>query len=79
MGKNVLVSTNRLGNILFSLQRRTVMKDFFSMVNRNTGALYRNIKVKTIERKVVIGNAIQRHGYIFHYKNGNIGSSDDDE
>ena len=51
----------------------------FSMVNRNTGALSRNIKVETIERKVVVGSAIQRHGFIFHYKNGNISSSDDEE
>ena len=51
----------------------------FSMVNRNTGALSWNIKVETIERKVVIGSAIQRHGFIFHYKNGNISSSDDEE
>ena len=50
----------------------------FSMVNRNTGALCRNIKMETIERKVVIGHAIQKHGFIFHYKDGNVSSSDEE-
>ena len=51
----------------------------FSMVGRNTGALSRNIKVETIEKKVVVGSAIQKHGFIFDYKKGHESSSSDDE
>ena len=51
----------------------------FSLVNRNTGALSRCIKIETLERRVVIGSAIRKHGFIFHYTNGNASSSDDDE
>ena len=49
------------------------------MVDRNTGALSRNIKVKTIEKKVVVGSAIQERGFIFDYKKGHESSSSDDE
>ena len=38
-----------------------------SMVARNTGPLSRSIKVETIERKVVVGSAVQKHGFIFDY------------
>ena len=38
------------------------------MVARNTGPLRRNIKVETIEKKVVVGSAVQRHGFVFDYK-----------
>ena len=37
------------------------------MVARNTGPLSRSIKVETIERKVVVGSAVQKHGFIFDY------------
>ena len=47
----------------------------FSFVGRNTGALCRNIKVETIEKKVVVGSAIQKHGLVFDYRKGNDSSS----
>ena len=62
--------------VVVSLSHESI---FFSLVNRNTGALSRCIKIETLERKVVIGSAIRKHGFIFHYKNGNTSSSDDDE
>ena len=51
----------------------------FSMVNRNAGALSQSIKIETVEQKVVVGSAIQRHGFVFHYKSGTVSSSDEDE
>ena len=37
------------------------------MVAQNTGPLRRNIKVETIAKKVVVGSAVQRHGFVFDY------------
>ena len=48
------------------------------MVARNTGPLSRSIKTETIEKKVVIGSAIQTHGFIFAYADGVASDSDDD-
>ena len=39
----------------------------FSLIGRNTGALSRQIKIETIEKKVVVGSAIQKHGFVFDY------------
>ena len=36
-------------------------------------------KPQTIEEKVVVGSAIQWHGFVFHYKNSTVSSSDEDE
>ena len=35
----------------------------FSLIGRNTGALSRQIKIETVEKKVVVGSAIQKHGH----------------
>ena len=53
----------------YSIYPATQNKDerLFSMVARNTGPLSRSIKVETIERKVVVGSAVQKHGFIFDY------------
>ena len=51
----------------------------FSLVARNTGPRCRNIKVETIEKKVVVGSAIQKHGFRFNYQNGNASSSEEDD
>ena len=63
----------------FSIFPATQNKDerLFSMVGRNTGALSRNIRVETIEKKVVVGSALQKHGFMFNYKNGVDSDSDD--
>ena len=37
------------------------------MVALNTGPLRRNIKVETIAKKVVVGSAVQHHGFVFDY------------
>ena len=50
----------------------------FSFVARNTGPLCRRIKSTTVERKVVVGSAIQKHGFRFHYSNGNDSSSSEE-
>ena len=42
----------------------------FSMVGRMTRAQCRSIKVTTIEKKVVVGSAIHKHGFIFKYTDG---------
>ena len=65
----------------FSIFPATQNKDerLFSMVGRTTGALSRNIRVETIEKKVVVGSALQKHGFMFHYKNGVDSDSDGDE
>ena len=66
----------------FSIYPATQSKDerLFSMVGRNTGPLSRSIKVETLEKKVVVGSAIQKHGFRFHFKNGcNSSSSDNDD
>ena len=62
----------------FSIFPATQNKDerLFSMVGRTTGALSRNIRVETIEKKVV-GSALQKHGFMFHYKNGVDSDRDD--
>ena len=51
------------------------------MVGRNTGPQNRRIKVETIEKKVVVGSAIQKHGFIFNYNDAgkNVESSGDEE
>ena len=41
------------------------------------GALSRNIRVETIEKKVVVGSALQKHSFMFNYKNGVDSDSDD--
>ena len=65
----------------FSIFPATQNKDerLFSMVGRTTGAFSRNIRVETIEKKVVIGSALQKHGFMFHYKNGVNSDSDGDD
>ena len=50
------------------------------MVGRTMGALSCNTRVETIEKKVVVRSALQKHGFMFHYKNGvhcNIDDGDD--
>ena len=51
------------------------------MVGRNTGPQSWRIKVETIEKKVVVGSAIQKHGFIFNYNDAgkNVQSSGDDD
>ena len=39
----------------------------FSMVARNTSSQCRNIKVDSIEKKVLIASAIRSNGFIFDY------------
>ena len=50
----------------YSIYPATQNKDekLFSMVARNTGSQCQRIKVETIEKKVVIRSAVQRHGFI---------------
>ena len=55
----------------------------FSMIGRMTRPQGRNVKVETIERKAIVGAAIQKNGFIFDYTNAetcnpNESSSDDD-
>ena len=63
----------------FSVFPSTQCKDesLFSMVRRTTGNLSCCIKTETIEKKVVVGSAIQKHGFRFHFKDGNLRSSDE--
>ena len=49
------------------------------MVAMNSQVLCRNIKAKTIEKKVIVGTAIRNHGFIFDYCKGNESSSSDEE
>ena len=65
----------------YSIFPATQNKDerLFSLIGRNTGALSRRIKIETIEKKVVVGSAIQKHGFIFDYQKGHDSSSSDDE
>ena len=51
----------------------------FSLIGRNTGALSLQIKIETIEKKVVVGSAIQKHGFVFDYRKGHDSSSSDDK
>jgi hypothetical protein len=51
----------------------------FSFVARNTQPLCRQIKVETIEKKVIVGSAIRNHGFIFNYLDGVDSSSDEEE
>ena len=64
----------------FSIYPATQNKDerLFSMVGRTTGPLSRRIRVETIEKKVVVGSALQKHGFVFHYKDGIASDSDSD-
>ena len=50
----------------YSIYPATQNKDerLFSMVGRNTGPQCRSIKVETIERKVVVGSAIQKRVFV---------------
>ena len=43
-----------------------------------TRPLSRNIKVETIERKVVVGSAVQKHGFIFNFEGGHESSSSEE-
>ena len=66
----------------YSIYPATQNKDerLFSMVGRNTGPQSRSLKVGTIEKKVVVGSAIHKNGFIFNYKDAkavNESSSDD--
>ena len=36
--------------------------------------LCRSLKVETIEKKVVVGSAVKKHGFVFDYQNGNASS-----
>ena len=49
----------------------------FSMVGRMTGPQCRRIKATTIDKKVVVGAAIHKHGFIFKYTDGNDTSTSD--
>ena len=68
---------------LYSIIPATQNKDerLFSLIARNTGPLSRRIKPETIEKKVVIGLAVQKHGFIFNYNDckNNCSSSDEAE
>ena len=61
----------------YSIFPATQNKDerLFSLVGRNTGPLSRRIKIETIEKKVVVGSAIQKHGFIFDHQKGHESSS----
>ena len=66
----------------YSIYPATQNKDerLFSMVGRNTGPQCRSLKIETIEKKVVVGSAVQKHGFIYNYKDAkkpNESSSDD--
>ena len=69
------------GLFQYSIFPATQNKDdrLFSLVGRNTGPLSRRIKIETIEKKVVVGSAIQKHGFIFDHQKGHKSSSSDDE
>ena len=69
---------------MYSIFPATQNKDerLFSLIAQNTGPLSRRIKVETIERKVVVGSAIQKHGFVFDFSsapkaNDNSESSDE--
>ena len=52
------------------------------IIGKNTGPLSRRIKVETIEREIVVGLAIQQHGFVFYLNadpNDHSASSDDTE
>ena len=63
----------------FSIFPSTQNKDerLFSLIGRNTGSLCQRLKVETIEKKVVVESAIQKHGFVFDYQNGDNSSSDE--
>ena len=52
----------------YSIFPATQNKDerLFRMVGQNTGPHCRKIKAETIEKKVIVGSAIQKHGFIFY-------------
>ena len=50
----------------------------FSMVGRFISPRSRNIKIETIERKVVVGSAVLLRGFIFDFKGGNESSSSEE-
>ena len=66
-------------NTPFSPATQNKDERLFSLVGRNTGPLSRRIKIETIEKKVVVGSAIQKHGFIFDHQKGHESSSSDDE
>ena len=37
-------------------------------LGRNTGSLCRSLKIETIEKKVAVGSAVQKHGFVFNYQ-----------
>ena len=49
----------------------------FSIIGRTTGSLCQSIKVETIEKKLVVGSAIEKHGLRFYYKDGHENSSNE--
>ena len=51
----------------------------FSMVGRMTGPQCRRIKATTIEKKVIVGAAVQKHGFIFKYTEGNDSNTSDEQ
>jgi hypothetical protein len=51
----------------------------FSMVARNSQPMCRNIKVETLEKKVLVGSAIKTNGFVFNYCDGVDSSSSDEE
>ena len=66
----------------YSIFPATQNKDerLFSMVGQNTGPQCRRIKVETIEKKVVVGSALRKNGFIFNHnqvESPNVSSSDD--
>ena len=50
----------------------------FSLVGRITGPQSRRIKTTTIEKKVVVGTAIRKHGFVFNFVDGNETSSSEE-
>ena len=68
-----------LGNTPSILQRKSKDEQLFSMLGQNTGPLSRRIKTEKIEKKVVIGSAIQKHGFAFNYNDCNDNCSSSDE
>ena len=65
----------------YSIYPATQNKDeqLFSMLGQNTGPWSRRIKTEKIEKKVVIGSAIQKHGFAFNYNDCNDNCSSSDE
>ena len=65
----------------YSIFPATQNKDerLFSMVGRNTGPHCRKIKAETIEKKVIVGSAIQKHGFIFNFNDCKSNCSSSDE